>query len=91
MLFQPTGFDALQKKEQGVIERVEPRRGTLSRMSQGSQHLIAANVDQALIVASAADPPERSRWAPAEEARWSTEHTSPLGARTVRAGLRSVT
>ncbi len=57
VLFQPTGFDALQKKELGVIERVEPRRGTLSRMSQGSQHLIAANVDQALIVASAADPP----------------------------------
>jgi ribosome biogenesis GTPase len=57
VLFQPTGCDALRDQELGVIERVEPRRSTLSRMSQGSQHLIAANVDQALIVTSAADPP----------------------------------
>ncbi|MGH7200241.1 MAG: GTPase RsgA, partial [Planctomycetaceae bacterium] len=51
VLFQPTGED------QGVIERVEPRRGTVSRTSQGREHVIVANVDQMLIVASAHDPP----------------------------------
>lgn len=39
-----------------VIERVQPRRGTLSRVSRGSEHIIVANVDQAVIVASAAQP-----------------------------------
>lgn len=51
VLFQPGGDD------QGVIERVEPRRGTLSRLSQGREHIIVSNVDQVLIVVSAADPP----------------------------------
>ncbi len=51
VLFQPGG------DEQGVIERVEPRRGTLSRRSQGREHVLVANVDQVLFVASAADPP----------------------------------
>lgn len=41
---------------QGVIERVEPRRGVLSRNSQGREHILVANIDQVLIVASAADP-----------------------------------
>ena len=41
----------------GVIERVEPRQGTLSRTSRNREHVIAANVDQALIVVSADDPP----------------------------------
>lgn len=41
---------------EGVIERVEPRRGVLSRTSRGRQHVIAANVDQLLIVSSAAEP-----------------------------------
>jgi len=43
--------------EQGVIERVQPRRGTLSRVSGGREHVIVSNVDQVLIVASAAEPP----------------------------------
>jgi ribosome biogenesis GTPase len=43
--------------EQAVVERVEPRYGTLSRQSGGREHLIVANVDQALIVVSANDPP----------------------------------
>lgn len=43
--------------EQAVVERVEPRYGTLSRQSGGREHLIVANVDQALIVVSAMDPP----------------------------------
>ena len=41
---------------EGIIERVEPRRGVLSRTSRGRQHVIVANVDQVLIVASAAEP-----------------------------------
>lgn len=41
---------------EGVIEAVEPRRGTLTRMVRRRQHTIAANVDQALIVASAGAP-----------------------------------
>jgi ribosome biogenesis GTPase len=41
---------------EGFIERVEPRRGILCRTSKGRQHVIVANVDQLLIVASAAEP-----------------------------------
>ncbi|MEM8865403.1 MAG: ribosome small subunit-dependent GTPase A, partial [Planctomycetota bacterium] len=41
---------------EGIIERVEPRHGVLSRTSRGRQQLIAVNVDQVLIVASAAEP-----------------------------------
>ncbi len=41
---------------EGVIERVEPRTGVLSRSSRGKQHLIVVNVDQVLVVASAAAP-----------------------------------
>ena len=42
--------------EEGVIERIEPRRGVLSRTSRGRQHVIVANVDQLLIITSAAEP-----------------------------------
>jgi ribosome biogenesis GTPase len=41
---------------QGVIERVEPRHGLLSRSSQGREHILVANIDQVLIVGTAADP-----------------------------------
>lgn len=41
---------------EGIIERVEPRYGVLSRASKGRQHTIVANVDQLLIVGSAAEP-----------------------------------
>lgn len=51
VLFQPT------INQQGVIERVEPRTGTLSRATRGQEQVLVANVDQVLIVASAADPP----------------------------------
>ncbi len=40
----------------GMIEFVEPRHGIISRRSRGQQHVIAANVDQLLIVTSAAEP-----------------------------------
>lgn len=41
---------------EGIIERVEPRYGVLSRTSRGRQQVIAANIDQILIVTSAAEP-----------------------------------
>ncbi len=43
--------------EQAVVERVEPRHGLLSRASGGKEQILVANVDQVLIVVSAADPP----------------------------------
>lgn len=51
VLFKPAGDD------QGMIERVETRHGTLSRQVRGQKQVLVANVDQVLIVASAADPP----------------------------------
>jgi len=41
---------------EGVIQRVEPRRGCLSRSSRNRRHLIAANIQQCLIVTSCAEP-----------------------------------
>ena len=41
---------------EGMIQRVEPRRGVLRRTSQGRQHVIVANVDQLVIVTSAVEP-----------------------------------
>ncbi len=43
-------------ESEGIIERVEPRRGILCRTSRGRQHVLVTNVDQVLIVASAAEP-----------------------------------
>lgn len=45
-----------ENKDEGFIERVEPRRGMLCRTSKGRRHVIVANVDQLLIIASAAEP-----------------------------------
>ena len=42
--------------KEGVIERVEPRRGSICRTSRGRQQIIVANVDQLLIITSAAEP-----------------------------------
>lgn len=41
---------------EGLIERVEPRRGTICRTSRGRQQILVTNVEQVLIVASAAEP-----------------------------------
>jgi len=41
---------------EGMIERVEPRHGTISRAVRGRRQVIVANVDQLLIVASVAEP-----------------------------------
>ena len=45
-----------ENDDQAVIYRVEPRRRVLSRTSRGRQQIIAANVDQMLIVCTAAEP-----------------------------------
>jgi ribosome biogenesis GTPase len=41
---------------EGLIERVEPRHGLLTRASRGREHVIVANVDQVVIVVSLAEP-----------------------------------
>ncbi len=51
VLFRQEGDD-----DQAVIERVEPRHGLLSRGSHGREHILVANIDQVLIVGTAADP-----------------------------------
>ena len=48
--FRPEGTD------EGIIERVEPRYGVLSRTSRSRQHVLVANIDQLVIVGSAAEP-----------------------------------
>ncbi|MEC9093147.1 MAG: ribosome small subunit-dependent GTPase A [Planctomycetota bacterium] len=47
---------AADNSESGLIVRIEPRFGTISRASKNRQHVIAANVDQMIIVGSAAMP-----------------------------------
>src|SRR5262249_20499191 len=41
---------------EGLIERVEPRHGLLTRASRGREHVIVANVDQVVIVMSVVEP-----------------------------------
>ena len=48
--FRPDG------PENGLIERIEPRRSVLCRTSRKRQHVLVANVDQVVIVTSAAEP-----------------------------------
>jgi ribosome biogenesis GTPase len=50
VLFLPAGDGT------GVIERVEPRRSVVSRGSARHEHVIVANVDRVVVVASAAEP-----------------------------------
>ena len=44
------------KYPEGVIERVEPRHGILTRASRGREHVLVANVDQAVIVMALKEP-----------------------------------
>ncbi|HMP01072.1 MAG TPA: ribosome small subunit-dependent GTPase A, partial [Gemmatales bacterium] len=41
---------------EGMIEKVEPRYGVLTRESRGKEQVLVANVDQMVIVASLAEP-----------------------------------
>jgi ribosome biogenesis GTPase len=43
-------------ESEGFIERIEPRSAVLSRTSKGRQHVIVANIEQLVIVTSAAEP-----------------------------------
>ncbi|MFL5327866.1 MAG: ribosome small subunit-dependent GTPase A [Gemmataceae bacterium] len=47
--FRPSG-------EEGMIERVEPRHGVLTRGSRKKEHVLVANVDQVVIVVSLIEP-----------------------------------
>jgi ribosome biogenesis GTPase len=53
VLFRPV---ASSGAHEGVIDRVEPRQGCLCRAARGRQQLLVANVEQVLIVTSAAEP-----------------------------------
>lgn len=44
-------------QQEGIIEAIEPRRGVVAREVSGRQHVVVTNVDQVLVVASAAEPP----------------------------------
>jgi ribosome biogenesis GTPase / thiamine phosphate phosphatase len=41
---------------EGLIERIEPRRGLLTRASRGREHVLVANVDQVVFVVSLVEP-----------------------------------
>ncbi len=63
VLIRPLDADGVRddpdgpEKKMAVVERVEPRHGVLSREHKNREHVLVANVDQIVIVASAADPP----------------------------------
>jgi ribosome biogenesis GTPase / thiamine phosphate phosphatase len=42
--------------DEGMIERVEPRHGLLTRASRGREHVLVANVDQVVIVMALLEP-----------------------------------
>jgi ribosome biogenesis GTPase len=44
------------QNDEGVIERVEPRHGLLTRASRGREHVLVANVDQVVFVVSLVEP-----------------------------------
>lgn len=48
--------DAPAADLEGMIERVEPRHGLLTRASRGREHVLVANVDQVVIVVSLVEP-----------------------------------
>ena len=54
VLFRPVPTS--EEIDEGIIERVEPRYGTISRTSRNRQHVLVANVDQLLVVTSVAEP-----------------------------------
>ena len=53
---RPQSVTGSADSQQGLIVRIEPRYGVISRTSRGQQHVIVANVDQIVIVASLAEP-----------------------------------
>ena len=53
---QPPGFTPSAVEGEGMIERVEPRHGVLTRASRRREHVLVANVDQVAIVVSLVEP-----------------------------------
>lgn len=53
---RPAVADAAGAAQDATIHTVDPRRNVLARSSRGRRHVIVANVDQVLVVASAARP-----------------------------------
>ncbi len=53
---EPTADSAAAPVHEGVIERVEPRHGVLTRASRRREHVLVANVDQLVIVMSLVEP-----------------------------------
>ncbi|MBM4010839.1 MAG: ribosome small subunit-dependent GTPase A [Planctomycetes bacterium] len=51
-----TAGDWVRVGGEGAIQSIEPRSSSLSRDSRGRRHVIVANVDQVLVVGSAAQP-----------------------------------
>src|SRR5439155_26505643 len=49
-------FSSSASDAEGVIERVEPRHGVLTRASRRREHVLVANVDQLVIVMSLVEP-----------------------------------
>ncbi len=56
VLFREAAAGARTSEPEGVIERVEPRTGAISRLSKNRKQLLVTNVDQTLIITSAAEP-----------------------------------
>lgn len=54
---RPAGSKSESGRPQAVIESVEARHGIVSRRQDDREHILAANVDQAAIVASVSEPP----------------------------------
>lgn len=52
----PTAHSPLPTVHEGLIERVEPRHGVLTRESRKREHVLVANVDQVAIVISLVEP-----------------------------------
>jgi len=55
VLFRPAPYAGTDPRE-GIIERIEPRKATICRTVRGRQHVMVSNVEQLLIVTSAAEP-----------------------------------
>lgn len=43
-------------KDEGLIERIEPRHGVLKRASRGREHVLVANIDQVVLVMAIVEP-----------------------------------
>ncbi len=45
-----------ESPQDGMIEKIDPRHGVISRNSRGRRHVIVANVDYLMVITSAAEP-----------------------------------